>query len=119
MPTGVTAGGLLLSRPFVSWVVGVTDVDGIGRVPGWDSCFVSSTASPVVGLVWNGWGVGAGGGGGTLLGSGASATCVWWVSQHDARRWIASFCGLLVGVCLLFENCIVDASIFVDFVLLW
>jgi len=27
--------------------------------------------------------------------------------------------GWLVGVSVLFENCIVDASIFVDFVLLW
>lgn len=112
MPTGVTAGGLLLSRPFVSWVVGVTDVDGIGRVPGWDSCFASSTASPLVGLVWNGWGVGAGGGGGTLLGSGASATVVVGSQHDDARRCALLWGCVLVGVCLLFENCIVDASIF-------
>ena len=102
MPTGVTAGGLLLSRPFVSWVVGVTDVDGIGRVPGWDSCFVSSTASPLVGLVWNGWGVGAGGGGGTLLGSGASAMSVWWVSQSTVPGCLLPCgVGVLVFVCCL------------------
>ena len=86
-------------------------MEGIDRVPASCGPDASSTARPCGGGCGTGVRVVVGGGGGTLLGSGASATCVWWVSQHDARRWIASFCGLLVGVCLLFENCIVDASI--------
>ena len=54
-------------------------------------------------------------GGGTLLGSGTSAMKVVGVAI-DGARVLAPVWGGCSGVCLLFENCIVDASIFVDFV---
>ena len=76
-----------------------------------------------VGLVLPGlslWGVGCGRAG-VVAGVWGCARC--WVPRLSWSGGGVSCAGCsvgwLVGVSVLFENCIVDASIFVDFVLLW
>jgi hypothetical protein len=68
--------------------------------------------SLVGGWVWKGWGGGWCVGVCALLGS--QAFVVW-----GGVSCAGCSVGWLVGVSVLFENCIVDVSIFVDFVLLW
>ena len=72
----------------------------------------------LVSCLW--WGVGCGRAG-VVAGVWGCARC--WVPRLSWSGGGVSCAGCsvgwLVGVSVLFENCIVDVSIFVDFVLLW
>ena len=89
-------------------------MEGIDRVGSWLG-FGCLVLPPVVG-VWKGPGF--------LVGVGRWHVVGFWDFRHecvvgvaiDGARVLAPVWGGCSGVCLLFENCIVDASIFVDFV---